>query len=183
MSNNQKIETMLLAALDSTPEQIESSSILSAGIDLSNDVWQLIVRYTDDLSELERKYPRIRTITLLNGYGIIFTPREFIEAIASEERIIYIEKPKSFYYQTFSARQTSCINSAQNRYSNLLTGRGTYVAIIDSGIDYSHPDFRNPDGSTRIKYLWDQTINQTVSSPHNLQPNINPIPFNIYLKI
>ena len=59
MSNNQKIETMLLAALDSTPEQIESSSALSAGIDLSNDVWQLIVRYTDDLSDLERKYPGI----------------------------------------------------------------------------------------------------------------------------
>ena len=127
MSNNQKIETMLLAALDSTPEQIESSSALSAGIDLSNDVWQLIVRYTDDLSDLERKYPGIKTITLLNGYGIIFTPREFIDSVASEERIIYIEKPKSFYYQTYSARQASCINSAQNRYSGLLTGLGTYV--------------------------------------------------------
>lgn len=26
------------------------------------------------------------------------------------------------------------------------------------GIDYSHPDFRNPDGSTRIEALWDQTV-------------------------
>ena len=177
MSNNQKIETMLLAALDSTPEQIESSSALSAGIDLSNDVWQLIVRYTDDLSDLERKYPGIKTITLLNGYGIIFTPREFIDSVASEERIIYIEKPKSFYYQTYSARQASCINSAQNRYSGLLTGRGTYVAIIDSGIDYSHPDFRNPDGSTRIKYLWDQTITPTIPSPMDLQTSPYPVPF------
>ena len=32
------------------------------------------------------------------------------------------------------------------------------VAIIDSGIDYSHPDFRNEDGTTRIVALWDQTI-------------------------
>ena len=30
--------------------------------------------------------------------------------------------------------------------------------MIDSGIDYSHPDFRNPDGTTRIRALWDQSI-------------------------
>ncbi len=28
----------------------------------------------------------------------------------------------------------------------------------ESGIDYSHPDFRNQDGSTRILKLWDQSI-------------------------
>ena len=32
------------------------------------------------------------------------------------------------------------------------------VAVIDSGIDYTHPDFRNADGTTRILNLWDQTI-------------------------
>lgn len=32
------------------------------------------------------------------------------------------------------------------------------VAALDSGIDYAHPDFRNPDGTTRILFLWDQTI-------------------------
>jgi subtilisin family serine protease len=36
-----------------------------------------------------------------------------------------------------------------------LTGKGSVVAIIDSGIDWQHSDFRKPDGSTRIKYLWD----------------------------
>ncbi len=47
----------------------------------------------------------------------------------------------------------------RSRFSNGefagLTGKGSIVAIIDSGIDWQHPDFRKPDGSTRIKYLWD----------------------------
>ena len=40
-----------------------------------------------------------------------------------------------------------------------LDGTGTIVAVIDSGVDYFHPDFRNEDGTSRILAIWDQTIN------------------------
>jgi len=36
-----------------------------------------------------------------------------------------------------------------------VTGKGVIVAILDRGIDYTHPDFRNPNGTTRIKFMWD----------------------------
>lgn len=40
-----------------------------------------------------------------------------------------------------------------------LTGKGVIVAVIDSGIDFRHPDFLTKDASgktvTRVKYLWD----------------------------
>ena len=38
-----------------------------------------------------------------------------------------------------------------------LTGSGCIVAVFDTGIDYSLPDFRDSAGS-RILYLWDQTL-------------------------
>ena len=45
-----------------------------------------------------------------------------------------------------------------------LDGSGVLVGIVDSGIDIFHPDFRNEDGTTRIRELWDQTVpNETES--------------------
>lgn len=38
-----------------------------------------------------------------------------------------------------------------------LTGKGVIVAILDRGIDYTHADFRNADGTTRIKMMWDMS--------------------------
>ncbi|HET9514217.1 MAG TPA: hypothetical protein VFO95_09815, partial [Gemmatimonadales bacterium] len=37
------------------------------------------------------------------------------------------------------------------------TGRGVVVGVIDWGFDFAHPNFRNPDGSTRALALWDQS--------------------------
>ena len=54
-------------------------------------------------------------------------------------------------------RTASCINPLQTENYNLF-GEGVLIGVIDSGIDYSHPDFRNEDGTTRISALWDQTI-------------------------
>lgn len=50
-----------------------------------------------------------------------------------------------------------------------MTGKGVIVAILDRGIDYAHPDFRNADGTTRIKYLLDM-------SGQNLCDAGNPAP-------
>lgn len=49
-----------------------------------------------------------------------------------------------------------------------LTGRGVVVCIIDSGIDYTNRMFRNPDGSSRILAIWDQTI-QSGNPPEGFQ--------------
>jgi subtilisin family serine protease len=43
-------------------------------------------------------------------------------------------------------------------------GKGVTVGIIDYGCDFLHQNFRNPDGTTRILALWDQTVLSGTSS-------------------
>lgn len=37
-------------------------------------------------------------------------------------------------------------------------GTGVIVGVIDFGLDYTLDDFRNPDGTTRVAFLWDQFL-------------------------
>jgi subtilisin family serine protease len=54
----------------------------------------------------------------------------------------------------------------QRRPADLdVTGRGVVVGIIDWGLDFAHPDFRERDGSSRIIALWDQRRHPQPDSP------------------
>ena len=46
-----------------------------------------------------------------------------------------------------------------------LSGAGVVVGVVDWGIDFDHPAFRRPDGSTRLLALWDQRPHRSGDRP------------------
>jgi hypothetical protein len=52
-----------------------------------------------------------------------------------------------------------------------VSGRNVIVAILDRGIDWKNNDFRNEDGTTRIKYIFDLTDNTGAAAPGNIYGN------------
>ncbi len=44
-------------------------------------------------------------------------------------------------------------------------GLGVVVGLVDLGIDYTHPDFRDAADNTRIKFIWDQILPDDGSAP------------------
>ncbi len=56
--------------------------------------------------------------------------------------------------------------SDERRHPDLpLTGTGVVIGIVDWGLDFDHPSFRAPDGSTRLVALWDQRPTTVGLSP------------------
>ncbi len=153
--NNSKLENILNLALDATLEERERSQNLNVGYDTREESWELIVKYSGDLSFLADR--GIQVVELLNEYAILTVPESQIEGLAELEQIEYVEKPKRLYFALNQGKAASCITAVQNARFDLF-GRGVLVACLDSGVDYAHPDFRNSDGSSRILYLWDQTL-------------------------
>ena len=164
---DQKLENLLNLALDASPEDFEQSQALQIGYNFTQKTWELIVRYSGDLSPLDAL--GVRREELLNGYAILTVPEDQVEAVSSLPQIEYVEKPKRLFFSLNQGKRASCLGAVQTGgtggqafSSGLLnlTGRGVIVAVIDSGIDYLHPDFIKPDGTTRILELWDQDLNR-----------------------
>lgn len=156
--NDQKIENQLNLALEATEEEREKSVVLNTGYDREERTWELIVKYTGDLERIASE--NIQVTRLLNEYAILVVPESLIGRLADIPEIEYIEKPKRLYFARANGKRASCMTPVQ-RPPLSLTGRGVLVAVLDSGADYRHPEFRNLDGTTRIRALWDQTAEGT----------------------
>ena len=154
---DQKVDELLNLAMDATEEEREKSIDLETGYDSRERTWELIVRYTGDLQAVYDM--GIRGEELLGGYAVLYVPQELIGAVSALPQISYIEKPKRLFFAVYRARAASCLTPMQDGGLG-LSGKGVLVAVLDSGIDYLHQDFCNRDGSTRILYLWDQTLDQ-----------------------
>lgn len=173
-TNSEKFENLLNLALDATGREREKSLQLGVGFEPEEKKWELIVKYSGDINRLSLENPQIQVIELMNEYAILYVPEDAMGQVAAAPEVEYVEKPKRLYFAVQEGKQASCITPLQGaRYQ--LTGKGVIVAILDSGIDYSHPDFRNEDGSTRILALYDETldreftaeeINQALEAPN-----------------
>lgn len=151
---SQKAENLLNLALDATEEEREKSLELEVGYNPIDREWDLIIKYSGDLTPVRELTDQI--VELLNEYAIITIRESLIDRLAALPQVEYIEKPKRLFFQVANGKRVSCINEVQDaRFA--LFGQGTLVAVIDSGIDYANEDFRNEDGTTRIRSLWDQS--------------------------
>jgi subtilisin family serine protease len=85
------------------------------------------------------------------------------------------------------ATHTSQVQSPTNNLPGLV-GEGVIVGIIDRDLDFTLNDFRhaNPDETTRVRYLWDQSLTpeagETSPSSHNFGVEYTDVHINRALK-
>jgi len=70
----------------------------------------------------------------------------------------YYMIPSLFSPLDYNAMEASGVLSAFNSPALNNQGKGVLIGLVDTGIDYRSPLFQNPDGTTRIAGIWDQSV-------------------------
>lgn len=161
---DQKLENILNLALETPEEEREQTESLNVGYSAESRSWELIVKYHGSLDGLREQ--NIVVEELIAGYAILTVPETLVDTVSETPEIEYVEKPKRFYYQQTDPDSASCFPPVTRR-TPFLNGRGVLLAVLDSGITWDLEVFRKEDGSTRIRYLWDQTIPWDQTVPRN----------------
>lgn len=126
----------------------------------------VIVRYEGELrGAVNRAIPQGQVVELFHQYAIVTIPVEDLTVLRELAEVEYVELPKRLYFSDRQANSASCITLVQQstlgrEMRSGLTGNGVLIGIIDSGIDYTHPDFITEEGESRIVYLWDQSVDR-----------------------
>ena len=154
---DQKLENILNLALETPEEEREQTESLNVGYSAESRSWELIVKYHGSLDGLREQ--NIVVEELIAGYAILTVPETLVDTVSETPEIEYVEKPKRFYYQQTDPDGASCFPPVTRR-TPFLNGRGVLLAVLDSGITWDLEVFRKADGSTRIRYLWDQTVSE-----------------------
>lgn len=81
-----------------------------------------------------------------------------LDKLSSIEDLLYIEAAKPLFKKNDLAMMDigGSSRGADRVFDNSVTGEGVIIGIVDTGIDYDHPDFLDESGNSRVLYIWDQ---------------------------
>ena len=96
-------------------------------------------------------------------------PVSSLTTFVSNRSIIRLEAyPSHFKVMNDSMRINSNVIPVQTGQAPLTQpydGSGIVIGLIDTGIDFTHPDFNDSLGKSRVKFLWDQNLAIAANTP------------------
>lgn len=90
-------------------------------------------------------------------YAVIQVKREE-ETEEMREFLRFQNLPRMFGLLDVSHLEETGVLAIQRNPNLNLYGQNVILGVIDTGIDYLHPAFRQTDGNSRIGVIWDQSV-------------------------
>ncbi len=125
----------------------------------SEDYMDFILHYSPRSVESFYDLAQTQCVNFISrGFAVIHALRENAEPLTIS-RYSYSSIPKLYGLLDTTVLESSGILPVFDQPALEADGEGVILGIVDTGIDYTNPLFRKPDGSSRILGIWDQTIN------------------------
>lgn len=116
----------------------------------------------------------VRVLSEADGMAIVSCPLLTAEKIAALPQVRKISFGDLMQPMMNFARPSGNVTAVQSGFTydgNTLSfdGTGVVCGMMDTGLEANHINFRNEDGSSRIKRLWHMTSNSGVSTEYTDQ--------------
>lgn len=146
-------------ALNQIPIEEQSKLPLKDFIDLPTTVDFLVMKNKKLLDYIKnRPYIKLGN-ELITGYVIGYTNEAYIDEIYSYFGSDFVHfYPNILVPLDSQSNSEAGITQIQKLPYLDLKGQGVIIGFVDTGIDYTKDVFKFSDGTTKIKYIWDQSI-------------------------
>jgi len=121
---------------------------------------QIYTKNASAFADLIKDIPYIRLgKTIRGGFAVVYMDSRRIDDLITDISTTSVELfPEVMTLLGRSSLEASGVMQVQRQPNLDLRGRGTLIGIIDTGIDYTKDAFLHEDGTSKIRYIWDQTI-------------------------
>lgn len=123
------------------------------------DSINLVVEYFGDIESVVEQIADVSVYIIDEIIAILSLKKNKLELLLKEIQPYILAEIGTLYTleNTTPVEASFATNFHRNPYLT-LTGTNVILGFIDTGIDYLNDEFINEDDSSRILYIWDQTI-------------------------
>lgn len=128
------------------------------------------IKYNDQLNTAALSNKGVFIKKYPNYIATALVPLASLESFIQEDGVDFLQAGEPIYQKMDAARQATNVDQVHQgiQLPKQYSGDGVLLGIMDSGFDYTHPNFYNVAGNEyRIRTVWDQSVTGGNGPPNN----------------